>query len=291
MNWHDDTGWSRHISQAQRRERDESIAAQIRRVEANDPALLTCCIYMDLLPNVMDRCIDALNKNNRLMGVVFASVRTQISYNGNRFRRLMQDLRSIPTLRLLELVGCSLGDTEAKILSQELLADNKTLLGLFLGLNNIGQVGGRSIARALPESALIDLRIFQNRGIDDDVAEELAASLRQQSTPLQYLNLRRDCSISDRGATALASATKQNNTLVRMDLDGNRIGLEGQAAFVDSLEHCNYSTESLVFSSLRMQGVIRRICASNKAIRENLSSFGSYGTRSLLEQPAAAQHC
>ncbi len=105
---------------------------------------------------------------------------------------------------------------------------NTVLTAVHLGINSLGPVGARQVARALASNraltALTTLDLYRNK-LGDDGAGGVGEAVGESST-LLTLNLR-DNEVGDRGADRLARGLRRLSTLTTLVLSGNEVGSAG----------------------------------------------------------------
>lgn len=138
---------------------------------------------------------------------------------------IAESLHLLP-IRALWLGGNNIGEIGATALARE-LPDLKEVRHLGLGNNNLGAKGGPAICRALANMSLTTLWL-QNNGFGDLGAASLAEVL-PQIRGLQRLVLSGN-GVGDDGAASLAEGLRGTACLQRMLLEKNNIGAAGQRA-------------------------------------------------------------
>jgi Ran GTPase-activating protein (RanGAP) involved in mRNA processing and transport len=129
-------------------------------------------------------------------------------------------------LRHLNVYGCGIGASGAKWLA-EALRCNRTLRGLDLGFNEIGDEGAIAVARALSRgnATLVELSLSRN-GIQLDGAREIAACLALNGN-LQILSLA-DNDFGAAGGKLLAASLRRNRHLQQLHCPGCALGEAGK---------------------------------------------------------------
>eukprot|EP00435_Cladocopium_sp_Y103_P074236 s374_g47.t1 len=141
----------------------------------------------------------------------------------------------------------------------ESLTSNRSLKGLWLENNHIGERGAEALAEGLKSNRSLGWLELQNNNIGDRGTEALAEGLKSNRS-LGWLELESN-NIGDPGAEALAESLKSNGSLRWLFLQGNNLGDRGAEALAAGL-------------------------LQNRSLwRLSLSEFGS----SLLGRPAGCQ--
>uniref|UniRef100_A0A8B9JKF5 NACHT domain-containing protein n=1 Tax=Astyanax mexicanus TaxID=7994 RepID=A0A8B9JKF5_ASTMX len=147
----------------------------------------------------------------------------------------------------LDLSGKITGDTAVQQLS-DLLKDLHCRTKI-LKLNNssITERGCAALSAALVSypSLLIELHLSGNK-LGDSGVKEISHLLQNSNSKLELLNLS-DCSVSEEGYAALASALESNTSshLIELDLRGNDPGKTGLASLHYFLQDPNYTLKTL----------------------------------------------
>ena len=141
-------------------------------------------------------------------------------------------LRSNSTLQSLDIGGCSISDAGVARFS-EALKTNASLQTLRLAMNDTSLTGATVLAQALSmNKTLTSLDLGSNPGIKDAGALEIADALQVNET-LRCLNLAR-CHIDDLGAIVIGQALQGNYALSSLDLSYNTVTDVGGAAVIDA---------------------------------------------------------
>ena len=93
--------------------------------------------------------------------------------------KIAQSLSKLSTLKILYISGNKIDDRAADVLAAVIL-NNTKLDDLFLN-DNVFQVGGIKIAQALKNISSLTRLEFNNNGLPDSVAEDLAAAIVSNS--------------------------------------------------------------------------------------------------------------
>ena len=93
----------------------------------------------------------------------------------NGIIKIAQSLRKLSTLKILYISDNKIDDRAADVLAAVIL-NNTKLDDLFLN-DNLFQVGGIKIALALKNLSSLTKLEFNNNGLSDSVAEDLAAAI------------------------------------------------------------------------------------------------------------------
>uniref|UniRef100_A0A8C2JMI1 Uncharacterized protein n=1 Tax=Cyprinus carpio TaxID=7962 RepID=A0A8C2JMI1_CYPCA len=146
-------------------------------------------------------------------------------------------------------------------------------------------------------SNLIELDLSENQLRDPGVAE-ISTLLGNSQCKLKILRLS-DCSITEEGYKALASALRSNPShLIELDLTGNDPGQSGVKQLSDLLQDPNYSLKTLKFLSSEAEEscqYVRRVVSKNPLlVRElNLSEHKLDSTHKVKQLAALLEdkHC
>lgn len=181
---------------------------------------------------------DALANNTRV---------TSISFRMNRIGNegisaLASALLDNTTLTLIDLSGNNIGDDGIEDLCK-VLPFNKSLTQLNLADNKFGDIAASELAGALVDNAsLVDINLNGNM-VGDHGATDLFKVLATANGTVASLLLRLN-SITDKGATSLASALIDNESLVSVDLGHNKITNQGAKDLIKVIP-CNETIEEL----------------------------------------------
>lgn len=162
-------------------------------------------------------------------------------------RALAAALAAAPALRTLDLGDCAVDDSGAEAIARSLFLA-PSVARLFLDRNALGPPACESLAASFRVGTKSRVRVLDlsNNPLGDAGAAALARGLVDGATRcddefdgaregLAELALRR-CDVGDAGARRLAEALRACEGIERVDLEGNRIGLEARLALVDDAE-------------------------------------------------------
>jgi Ran GTPase-activating protein (RanGAP) involved in mRNA processing and transport len=140
------------------------------------------------------------------------------------------------TLQELDLSSCELDDQGISILAESLGQQKRSLLSLYLSVNEITCSGLRAlVSNATAALSTVTHLNLSHNSVLDEGASFLAETLRLETlSSLKYLQLV-DCDISDDGLVALMSALEENETLERLDMKENSFSAQGYLALASSL--------------------------------------------------------
>jgi Leucine-rich repeat (LRR) protein len=125
------------------------------------------------------------------------------------------------TLLKIRLTSCFLGDGGVSTLAQTLGSRNTTLQKLALGFNSITSTGVRVLLETMEQSSHITDLDLRHNYIWNERSTLLARSLGSNALPsLTRLSLY-SCDIGNVGFIALVSALEQNTSLLYLDLRSN----------------------------------------------------------------------
>ncbi|XP_066501480.1 protein NLRC5-like isoform X2 [Hoplias malabaricus] len=141
-------------------------------------------------------------------------------------------------LRELDLSENTLGDSGLKQLCTFIKNPERKLQKLLLQSSSITEGGCAALSKALclNPSHLEELDLSDNR-VGDSGVQQLCSLLTNQNFKPRAFRLR-NCSVTEGGYTALASALKSNisSQLIELDLSGNDPGDKGLRALTDTLK-------------------------------------------------------
>ncbi|XP_036421128.1 uncharacterized protein LOC118804664 isoform X1 [Colossoma macropomum] len=211
------------------------------------------------------------------------------------YAALTSALKSNPSSHLIELDlrGNDPGDTGVKELTDLLEDPNCKLKTLRLLKSSAAEEVCDSLTKALGRNPLL-LRELDLSGKIQGVSEiKISDLLKDSHCRIQILKLD-NCSITDEGCAALASAFKTNPSHLReLDLRGNKVGNSGVKHLSELLKHSKSTLEKLhlSFSSVTEEGYT----ALASALKSNASSHlieldlrgnnpGATGVKKLTDQ-------
>uniref|UniRef100_A0A8C1MV85 Uncharacterized protein n=1 Tax=Cyprinus carpio TaxID=7962 RepID=A0A8C1MV85_CYPCA len=149
-------------------------------------------------------------------------------------------------LRELNLSERELGDTNVKRLTALLRDKHCTLNTLMLNNNSITAESCAALTSAFNSnpSNLIELDLSRNK-LQYSGIEKICHLLKNTQCKMGKLKLS-DCSVTEEGYKALASALRSNPShLIELDLTGNDPGQSGVKQLSDLLQDPNYSLKTL----------------------------------------------
>jgi Ran GTPase-activating protein (RanGAP) involved in mRNA processing and transport len=162
-------------------------------------------------------------------------------------RELALSLSHNPTLEVLCLKSCGIGQSGAKRFADP-LAQNTSLRVLNLcGNGEIGDDGVEMIARGLRGNSGLRELDLSSCGVTDEGCDDLAGALSTAGTTLTHLTLHKN-GIGDGGAVSLAHCLTKNSSLLVLVLSENPVGEKGVAALGKALE-INTTLTSLVLGA------------------------------------------
>ena len=201
-------------------------------------------------------------------------------------REIARGLLQNTSLKKLDISENNLG-MEGSVALAEMLSCNKSLTELNLWSCDIPQAGLREIARGLLQNtSLKKLDISGNKlGMEGSVAQAEMLSCNKSLTEL-YLRL---CSIPEAGLREIARGLLQNTSLKKLDISGNKPGMEGSVALAGMLS-CNKSLTELNLRSCDIpEGGLREIArgllqnTSLKKLDISENNLGMEGSVALAE--------
>uniref|UniRef100_A0A672QY16 Uncharacterized protein n=1 Tax=Sinocyclocheilus grahami TaxID=75366 RepID=A0A672QY16_SINGR len=150
-----------------------------------------------------------------------------------------------PHLRELDLSGNQLGDSGVKNLSDLLMNPQFKLEKLHLNDCDLTDRSCSALATILGSDTNLKELNMNNNNLQDSGVKLLCTGLENIKCELEILRLS-DCSITEEGYTALASALRSNPShLIELDLTGNDPGQSGVKELNDLLQDPNYSLKTL----------------------------------------------
>ncbi|XP_048025519.1 uncharacterized protein LOC125254758 isoform X11 [Megalobrama amblycephala] len=153
--------------------------------------------------------------------------------------------KNLLLLRELNLSGRELGDTQVKQIAALLKDKHCKLNTLTLNNNSITAEGCAALTSAF-NSNLIELDLSGNK-LGNSGMEKICHLLKNTQCRLEKLKLS-DCSISEEGYKALASALRSNPShLIELDLTGNDPGQSGVKELNDLLQDERYTLKTIRF--------------------------------------------
>eukprot|EP00808_Paulinella_micropora_P023617 g11890.t1 len=151
-------------------------------------------------------------------------------------------------LQVLSLMGNNIGPEGAKAIA-DMLKENKTVIELRMGTNKIGPAGAEAIANMLKVNQSIERIYIQGDWIP-------VASFRDGKTTDMDLSGK---SYGDLDAIVIASLLTVNNTLVKFDIRGNKIGPAGAAAIANMLKEnkeCKLAKIDISWNEIGAEGAL-----------------------------------
>nr|XP_021326706.1 uncharacterized protein LOC568664 isoform X11 [Danio rerio] len=222
-----------------------------------------------------------LEKSSSVLATVLSSktILKELNLNNSRLldsgvREICEGLKNpVCELKILKLSDCSISEEGYKALASALRSNPSHLIELDLRGNDPGQSGVKELTELLqdPHCTLKTLRFLSpaadegcqfvtgivgknplllkelnlsDRELGDTRVNQLSALLQDKHCKLNTLILS-DCSISEEGYKALASALRSNPShLIELDLRGNDPGQSGVKELTDLLQdpHCTLKT-------------------------------------------------
>lgn len=141
-------------------------------------------------------------------------------------------LQTCPGLIEMHLVECDIDALTAQKLSLDLITKRRALQVLSLEGNAIGNIGVKSIAKALAKPKSCEKR-YNNSGRSAEKQGHGTETSHETKCQLRALDIERvGCSMKD-GLTALAEALKDNETLESLSFGGNS-GLDDQSVYANT---------------------------------------------------------
>lgn len=138
---------------------------------------------------------------------------------------LADALKSNNSLTSIVIWQGQIGDAGAKALAAA-LQENRTLKDLQLPNNRIGDKGAGDFAAALKVNTTLTALSLSGNSVGNEGGKLLAEALEVNSS-LTHLSLFANYYLHAEGVIALADSLLVNETLVRLDLGSNDIGIEG----------------------------------------------------------------
>jgi len=270
----------------------EELNATLEAVLTNNSTLETLNLHLTRPANVKTEVATvlckALSSNMQLVTLDLSNT----DLGPKAVEMLNQILKSNTSLKTLKLVATGLGESGADL--AETLRVNKSLATVDLSHNDIGDNGGRKIARALAENMSIsklslndvqlskvgpffkalqnnlvlrDLSLRGNRlGADGAAA---LAKLIKLNTTLRSLDVS-NCQLGALGAKWLAKNLQTNTTLTTLKLASNNMGPSGVKVVLTALATSKVSTLDISDNNLGLKGdqPILRLLKKNNFLTE-----------------------
>ena len=119
----------------------------------------------------------------------------------------------------------------------ELLKSSGSLQFLYINYNNLSSGSVENIITGLSYSSSLTILHILNSQFSMANMESLASVLKDQSICTLTKLWQRECHISGQGASKLAGALCNNQTVKHLNLNRNPIGVEGASSMSDMLQH------------------------------------------------------
>lgn len=201
---------------------EDEIDYVMKKLVKNDPSLVEMNLErLSLKDEDVIPLFDAFDGNTHV-----TSLNLRINRIGNEgCSALASAILDNVSLTFIDLSGNNIDCVGIEDLCK-VIPYNKTLTQLNLADNKIGDIGATELAGSLVDNtSLLHINLNGNF-IGDEGATDLFKVLATTNRSLQSLLLRLN-GITDVGASALASALIENETLLSVDLGHNRIGNKG----------------------------------------------------------------
>lgn len=214
--------------------------------------------------------------------------------SGNRGKKLFKTLPP-HVLESLLLSNCLFGSQEIKDLAEFFFDRGGGAITLDLRHNELGDEGAMALSNAMMSDSMegggrgFRSLILGNCLIGDDGAKSLAEALGREGNSLLELDLRGN-KITEVGAAALAQAiTIKKQGLLTLDLRENQIGDEGAQSIANALSNqCSLTELNISDNKIGNQGAksIADSLALNNRLKRLLlyaNAIGDGGARSFLK--------
>ncbi|KAL7467188.1 hypothetical protein ACHAXS_007444 [Conticribra weissflogii] len=222
-----------------KKSKNRELNTLLTRIQVDDPNLRVVDLEQK---NIGDALIiplfDALVSNTHVK---------ELMLKGNRIGNegcvaLASAILDNSTINKIDLSGNNIKDDGMKDLCKA-IAYNQCLVDINLSENRFGDVGVKALAASLVENESIEVLTLNGNLIGDNGASDLFKVLATVNSTVSHLGLRMNA-ISDKGATAFASALIDNETLVSVDIGQNKITAKGGSDILKVLA-CNETLEEL----------------------------------------------
>ncbi|XP_050958474.1 NACHT, LRR and PYD domains-containing protein 12-like isoform X22 [Labeo rohita] len=155
--------------------------------------------------------------------------------------------KNLLLLRELNLSGRELGDTRVNQIAALLQDRHCKLNTLLLNDSNLTDKSCPALAAVLGSDTSLKELNMNNNNLQDSGVNHLCTGLKSLNCKLEILRLS-DCSITEEGYKALASALRSNPShLIELDLTGNDPGQSGVKELNDLLQDPNSQLKTLRF--------------------------------------------
>ncbi|KAL0146879.1 hypothetical protein M9458_057818, partial [Cirrhinus mrigala] len=150
-------------------------------------------------------------------------------------------------LKELDLSGDKLGDLDGEKLSALLMDSHSKLEKIMLNNCELTEKSCSVLATVLSSKTILKEMNLNNSRLLDSGVKEICEGLKNPVCELKILKLS-DCSITEEGYKALASALRSNPShLIELDLTGNDPGQSGVKELSDLLQNPNCQLKTLRF--------------------------------------------
>uniref|UniRef100_A0A8C2CDL7 Uncharacterized protein n=1 Tax=Cyprinus carpio TaxID=7962 RepID=A0A8C2CDL7_CYPCA len=198
----------------------------------------------------------------------------------------------------LDLSEDKLRDLDGEKLSALLMDSHSKLEKIKLNNCELTEKSCSVLATVLSSKTILKEMNLNNSRLLDSVVKEICEGLKNPVCELKILKLS-DCSITEEGYKALASALRSNPShLIELDLTGNDPGQSGVKQLSDLLQDPNYSLKTLKFLSSEAEEAcqyVKRVVSKNPLlVRElNLSEHKLDSTHKVKQLAALLEdkHC
>lgn len=178
------------------------------------------------------------------------------------------------TLQELHLQKCGMRDFGATRLSDNLV-ENFSLQYLDLSCNRITRDGALEIAKVLKKNTSIKVLDLGFNRLEDDGAMHIAEALSTYNTNLETLVVTSN-NIGAKGLCALADCIKNNRTLSKIFIWGNKLEESACIAFANLLESGRIEPQNTDVQAYVVDGVTK-LCELTHGINRHYYYAPSYG--------------
>eukprot|EP00751_Fragilariopsis_kerguelensis_P032080 CAMPEP_0170929560 /NCGR_PEP_ID=MMETSP0735-20130129/14901_1 /TAXON_ID=186038 /ORGANISM="Fragilariopsis kerguelensis, Strain L26-C5" /LENGTH=421 /DNA_ID=CAMNT_0011330753 /DNA_START=88 /DNA_END=1353 /DNA_ORIENTATION=- len=142
---------------------------------------------------------------------------------------------TISNLEILNMSCNAIGHQGMQTISKMLTID-RTIVSLYLGMNNIGPVGAAHLSFAIKNNYTLRLLHINENQIGSNGVSLLFDQLKNDNRTIENLNLSWN-HIGIQGVNDLTDVLIKNSVLTQIDLSGNQIGSDGVILLANSLAY------------------------------------------------------